>query len=68
MATPVQAYRTTDGKMFENFKAAEAHEHALRLEKEIVKFVKSRSRVLFDYSDHRAIIEWEEHKVREGIK
>jgi len=69
--TPVEAYVTTDGRLFPTQREAQAHQHGLDIKKEVHKF--------FDYDPTHpsyfdtytatkvaAVIDWEVAKMMKG--
>lgn len=61
--TPIEAYATSDGKLFPNKIEAQAHQHGLDITLAVKKFLDAENS--FSYTSYRevqAIINWEVEK------
>ena len=68
--TPVEAYVTTDGRLFPTQRAAQAHQHGLDIKKEVHEFFDydGRSSFFDTYTATKvaAVIDWEVAKMMKG--
>lgn len=69
MITPMEAYATTDGKLFMDIMEAQAHQYGLDIEPKIKKYldygVYNSFRI---FSDFQAIRDWEVAKKLKELK
>ena len=69
--TPVEAYATTDGRLFPTQQEAQAHQHGIDIKKEVWAFFGYDGRGYFDtYTSAKvmAVIEWEVAKMMKARK
>lgn len=69
MITPMEAYATTDGKLFTDSIEAQAHQYGLDIEPKIKKYLDYETFNSFRiYSDFQAIRDWEVAKKLKELK
>jgi len=67
--TPMEAYATTDGKLFTDPIEAQAHQHGLDVNSNVEKYLGENYKYSFSgFNELRAIINWEIHKKLEELK
>lgn len=67
--TAMEAYATTDGKLFTDPIEAKAHQHGLDIHSNVEKYLGESYKYSFSgFNELRAIINWEIHKKLEELK
>ena len=71
--TPMEAYATTDGKLFTDPIEAKAHQHGIDIKKDVWEFLKYNPKDVSFYSHNdylkiSAIIDWEVAKKLKQLK
>lgn len=71
MITPLEAYATTDGRLFTDPLEAQAHQHGINIFEEVSIYLELEPPNFFsthNYSERRAIIDWEVDKKLKELK
>ena len=71
MITPLEAYATTDGRLFTDPLEAQAHQHGIDIAKEVDEYLYPELRNYRSYNNYiekNAIIQWEVNKKLKGLK
>jgi len=67
--TPMEAYATTDGKLFTDLLEAQAHQHGLDLTPQIEKFLGNSYGCSFNgYIKFNGILDWETDRKLKQLK